>query len=112
MNQMSKDQAMTFELLMILAVVLVLVSPVGKWLNMLITEITTYHKVNLSFNPLNQGPSTIGTSGTSGTSGSGNSGVVHGFNIPLEGGGSVTVNSTTLAGAQENAKQETGINPA
>lgn len=103
---------MTFELLIILGVVLVLVSPVGQWLNGLVQEITTYHKVNLSFNPLNLGPSTSGAAASSGSGSGGGSGLVHGFDIPLQGGGSVTVNSTSLAGAQENAKQETGINPA
>jgi hypothetical protein len=56
-----------------------------------------------------QKPALPGQGGqTSSTSGQGNNALVHGFNIPLAGGGSMTVNSTTLQGAIDNVIAQGG----
>lgn len=107
------EQAVTWSLLLVLAIVVVWVSPWGKWLEGIVQEITTYHPTSLNFNPLsdvfhsaNQ-PASGGGTPSSGQ----NNAVVHGFTIPLAGGGSITTNSTSEAGAIENVKS-TGNTPA
>lgn len=72
---------MTWELLLILGIVLLLVSPVGEWLGSIVEEITTGHNVKLNLNPFQQ--STIGAN-----TGTSSSGITHGAMIPADNGGS------------------------
>ena len=109
---LGEEQALTWSLLLILAIVVVWISPWGSWLQSIVSEITVFHPTTLNFNPIGSPPTSFNNAATGGGGGGGNAAVVHGFNIPLTGGGSVTVNSTSLAGAQVNAAAETGIQPA
>jgi hypothetical protein len=108
-----EDQSLTWSLLLILAIVVVWVSPWGKWLSDIVSEITTYHQTNLNFFPLAQTSSSGGSSSGGGSSSSqtSNNTLVHGFTIPLAGGGSITTNSTSQAGAIANV-ESTGNTPA
>jgi len=72
---MNKQQAMTWELLLILGIILLLTSPVGDWLGSIVRELTVHHDMNLSFNPFSK------------TSIIGGTGITHGANIPAGGGG-------------------------
>jgi hypothetical protein len=106
------DQSLTWSLLLILAIVVVWISPWGKWLAGIVSEITTYHQTNLNFFPLAQTSTSGRTSGGgSGSSQPSNTALVHGFTIPLAGGGSITTNSTSQAGAIANV-ESTGNTPA
>jgi hypothetical protein len=48
---MNKDQSLTWELLTILGVILLLISPLGQWLAGVVYEASVHHDMNLSFNP-------------------------------------------------------------
>jgi len=53
---MSQEQSFTWELLLILGIIVVLISFLGKFLGGLVQEITTHHDVELNWNPFS-GPS-------------------------------------------------------
>jgi hypothetical protein len=72
---MNTKQSMTWELLLILGIVLLLTSPVGDWLASIVREITVHHDMNLSFNPFSK------------TSVIGGTGIMHDVNLPAGGGG-------------------------
>lgn len=106
---MNKNQGLTWELLLILGIVVLLMSPVGDWLGSIVSEIATKHNMNLTFNPLDRSKTSV-TPGTginaSGNSGS-NSAVGH-YTIDLAGGGQMTVNASSQAAAVENVKAQGG----
>lgn len=107
---LNDDQGMTWELLMILGIVLLLISPVGDWLAGVVREITTHHNMNLTFNPLQTGTSIQSGTGINSGGGSGNNsnaGVGH-FTVDLAGGGQMTVNASSPQAAVENVKAEGG----
>jgi len=97
---MNKDQSLTFELLLILAVVLVLISPLGEWLAGLVREITVTHKINLTLNPFDQTPTTATTGGSTA--------LVGHYTVPLAGGGEMRVNASDPAAARANVIAEGG----
>lgn len=102
---MNQHQTNTFELLLILGVVLLLVSPVGKWLGNLVEEITTSHKVDLSFNPF----STTTTMGVNQpVSHTGNNALVGHYTVNLAGGGQMTVNANSADAAVKNVIAQGG----
>lgn len=103
---MNKSQSNTFELLIILGVILVLVSPIGQWLAEVVQQITTHHNVTLNFNPFAQGPSTV--MGANQPAGGGSNALVGHYTIDLAGGGQMTVNANSQAAAIENVKAEGG----
>jgi len=49
---MTKEQSITFELLLVFGLALLVLSMWGHYLGNLVEELTTYHKVGLEFNPL------------------------------------------------------------
>lgn len=105
---LNDDQGMTWELLMILGIVLLLISPVGDWLAGVVREITTHHNMNLDFNPLHTGTSIQpGTGVNTGGSSSSNAGVGH-FIVNLAGGGQMNVNASSPQAAVENVKAQGG----
>lgn len=104
------EQAVTMSLLLMLAVVVIWVSPWGDWLASIVREITVPHQFKLTFNPIGSPATQFQNAATGGGGGSG-TGLVHGFNIPLAGGGSITTNSTSMQGAIDNVKS-TGATPA
>lgn len=107
---MNDDQSFTLELLIILGLILVMISPIGKWLSGLVNEIATYHQVNLSLNPFGQSsgggttnaPMIPGNNQSSGGSPSL-------WNVPIINSngepGSIQVVSGSQAGAETNAHQ-------
>ena len=107
----NQDQANTFELLLVLGIVLLLVSPVGKWLGDIVKEITTKHDVNLSLNPFQQSTTTSTTTkGPNQPAGSsGPSGATRLFNVPIVGptgeAGSIQVVAHDVQSAFQNAYQ-------
>jgi len=105
---------MTWELLLILGVVLLLVSPVGDWLGSIVYEIATHHDMNLNFNPFSKTSIIKGTGITAGTmqpagGGGGGSGGTSLFNVPITGPegtpGTIQVVAHDVASAQVNAYQ-------
>jgi hypothetical protein len=102
----NKDQALTWELLIILGIVVLLMSPVGDWLGNVVSEITTHHNMNLTFNPLDRSTSVTPGTGIAGGGGS-NAGVGH-FTVNLAGGGQMTVNASDPSAAVANVKAEGG----
>ena len=105
---MNKDQNITWELLLILGVVVLLVSPVGDWLGSIVREITTHHDVNLSLNPFAKDTTTGGTSsGGGGGGGSSHTAIGH-YTVNLAGGGQMTVNASSPSAAVENVSAEGG----
>lgn len=97
---MNKDQNLTFELLLILGVVLLLISPIGQWLAGLVSEIVVPHKINLTLNPFDQSPTTATTGGPTS--------LVGHYTVPLAGGGSMTVNASDPNAARQNVIAEGG----
>jgi hypothetical protein len=112
---MNDDQSFTLELLIILGLILIMISPLGKWLSSLIDEITTYHQVNLSLNPFGQSsgggitnaammPAPGGSSNNNASSGSPSL-----WNVPIVNSngesGTIQVVSSSQAGATNNANQ-------
>lgn len=106
---MNKGQSMTWELLLILGIVLLLISPVGDWLGSIVGLITTHHDVNLNFNPLNPGTTKFQNATGTTTSTSGNSGGTHLFNVPITdasgGAGTIQVVASDAQAAVANASQ-------
>lgn len=112
---MNRTQSMTWELLLILGIVLLLVSPIGNWLGSIVEEMATGHKVNLSLNPFAKSETTPGGSDalTHGAMIPGNSGGGGGgtslFNVPIVNSagepGTIQVVAHDSASAQNNAYQ-------
>jgi hypothetical protein len=108
---MKGNQALTMELLIILGVILVMVSPIGSWLAGLVDEITVHHDFQLNFNPFAQGTTKFNSAATSGSSGDGggqNNALVGHFDVPLEGGGSINVNASSQSAAEDNVRAQGG----
>lgn len=103
---MNKNQGLTWELLLILGIVVLLMSPVGDWLGSIVSEIATHHNMNLTFNPLDRAKTAV-TPGT-GIAASGSSGGVGHFTVDLAGGGQMNVNASSPEAARENVKAEGG----
>lgn len=114
---MNKHQGFTWELLIILGLVALFVSPVGTWLGSIVYEISQHHDISLTFNPFDKRSTTFSnstgtlsggtftnTSSSDGTS----SGLVHSYNIPLQGGGAMTVNANSQQAAIQNVQAEGG----
>jgi len=101
---MDKNQSLTFELLIILGVVLVLISPVGQWLASIVEEIATSHKFNLSFNPFDKGPSQVASNAPASQSSSHTSS----YTVDLAGGGQMTVNANSPQAARDNVVAQGG----
>jgi|SRR5215469_3986004 len=97
---MNKDQSLTFELLLILGVVLILISPLGQWLAGLVSEMIVPHKINLTLNPFDQSPTTTTTGGPTA--------LVGHYTVDLAGGGQMTVNASDPAAARANVIAEGG----
>lgn len=102
---MNKHQTNTFELLLILGVVLLLVSPIGSWLGALVQEIVTSHKVSLDFNPLS---STTVMGVNQPVSQTGNNALVGHYTVNLAGGGQMTVNANSKDAAIKNVIAQGG----
>lgn len=102
---MNKNQGLTWELLLILGIVVLLMSPVGDWIGSIISEIATHHNMNLTFNPLDRSGTTV-TPGT-GVKGGSNAPVGH-YTVDLAGGGQMTVNASSPQAAAENVKAQGG----
>lgn len=111
---MDKNQSLTWELLLILAIVVLLMSPVGDWLGSIVYEITVKHDMNLTFNPLDRRATTItpGTGIRGSSSGGGSSGGGGGtslFNVPIVNSsgesGTIQVVAHDVASATGNASQ-------
>lgn len=112
---MNKSQSMTWELLLILGIVLLLISPVGNWLGSVVGLISTHHDVKLNFNPLNPGSTSLNNSAgtvtssgvTNKSSGSGSNPQL--FNVPIidasGGAGTIQVVASDAASALQNATQ-------
>lgn len=76
---MNTHQHMTWELLLILGIVLLLISPIGDWLGSIIEDLSTYHDAKLNLNPFG---------GNSTTQIGPDTGITHGAMIPADNGGS------------------------
>ena len=111
---MNDDQSQTLDLLVILGVVAVLISPLGQWLAGIVEEIATHHTVNTNFNPFSGKQDTTSMGDTfhapnisSGNSNGGSSPSL--WNVPIIGSngepGSIQVVAHDPAGAVENAHQ-------
>lgn len=104
---MNKDQSFTWELLLLLGIVIILISPIGQWLAELVKEIATYHNIQLNFGFGGLGQSTTSAHSVS-TSGS-SSGNPTLFNVPITDAngvaGTIQVVAHDAAGAVENASQ-------
>lgn len=104
---MNKDQSFTWELLLLLGIVVILISPVGAWLADVVKEIATYHNVQLNFG--------FGGFGQSSTSAHTSTGIQFGgsnpslFNVPITNAngepGTIQVVAHDAAGALANATQ-------
>jgi hypothetical protein len=106
---MDNNQSLTWELLLILGIVVLLMSPIGDWLGSIVQEIATHHNMNLTFNPLQTSTSVTPGTGINapGNSGGSNSAVGH-YTVNLAGGGQMTVNASSPSAAVENVKAEGG----
>lgn len=113
---MNSKQAMTWELLLILGIILLLTSPVGDWLGSIVQTLTVHHDMNLSFNPLSKTSIIGGTGITHGVNQPGGSGGGGGggggtslFNVPIVdssgGAGTIQVVAHDAASASNNAYQ-------
>src|SRR5215471_9514978 len=113
---MNSKQAMTWELLLILGIILLLTSPIGDWLGSIVQELTVHHDMNLSFNPLSKTSIISGTGIThdvnqpaSGGGGGGGGGGTSLFNVPIVSSsgeaGTIQVVAHDVASAQNNAYQ-------
>lgn len=101
---MNKSQSTTWELLLILGLVVLFISPVGQWLGRIVAEIATPRKVNMNLNPFSSDQTT--TMGPMQPAGN-NQPVGH-FNVPLQGGGFMNVNASDMQAAIENVKVQGG----
>lgn len=109
---MDRNQSLTWEFLVILGVVLVIISPIGEWLSSIVYEISVKHDVKLTFNPLTNPLSGIFHApmigGGSGGSGGGSGGTSL-FNVPIVdssgGAGTIQVVAHDAASAENNAHQ-------
>jgi hypothetical protein len=104
------NQSVTFELLLILGMIVLLMSPVGDWLGSIVREISVKHDMNLTFNPLdNKTTITPGTGITAGPMQPGGSNQLVGhYTVNLAGGGQMTVNASDPQAAVANVKAEGG----
>ena len=105
---MDKNQSLTWELLLILGIVVLLMSPVGDWLGSIVREIATKHDMNLTFNPLDRTSSIIHGPMESGGGGGGSNQLVGHYTVNLAGGGQMTVNASDPQAAIANVKAEGG----
>lgn len=108
---LNDDQSVTWELFLVLGIVLLLISPIGKWLGGIVQEITTHHDVTLNWNPFAQsttGSSTASSSTPQSSSGGGSNAAVGHYTVNLAGGGQMTVNASSPSAAVENVKAEGG----
>lgn len=109
------DQALTWSLLLILAIVVVWVSPWGKYISDIVAEITTYHPTKLDFNPLSDIRNPLdgifhgANQPAGGGGGGGGGGGTSLFNVPIVdssgGAGTIQVVAHDAASASENAHQ-------
>jgi hypothetical protein len=104
---MDKNQSLTWELLLILGIVVLLMSPIGDWLGSIVQEIATHHDMNLTFNPLDKSQTTV-TPGTGIKANSGSTMGIGHYTINLAGGGQMTVNASDPNAAVQNVKAEGG----
>lgn len=112
---MTNKQSLTFELLVILGVVIVLISPIGDWLANLVKEIAVFHPTTLNFNPLDKSSTSLTNDAVThgamipGGSGGGSSGGTSLFNVPIVdssgGAGTIQVVAHDQASAEGNATQ-------
>jgi hypothetical protein len=105
---MNKDQSVTWELLLILGIVVLLMSPVGTWIGSIILEITTHHNVNLSLNPFQSDSTTMGTNQLASSGGGGSNAPVGHYVVNLAGGGQMNVNANSPQAAVANVSAEGG----
>jgi len=104
---MDKNQGVTWELLLILGIVVLLMSPVGDWLASIVREIATHHDMNLTFNPLDNSTSII-HGPMEPASGGGSNQLVGHYTVNLAGGGQMTVNASDPNAAVANVRAEGG----
>lgn len=107
---MDRNQSLTWEFLVILGVVLVIISPIGEWLASIVYEISVKHDVKMTFNPLTNPLDNIFHAPMIGGNGNGNgSGGTSLFNVPIVNSsgeaGSIQVVAHDSASAIENAHQ-------
>jgi|SRR5215469_11200364 len=107
---MDKHQSLTWELLLILGIVVLLMSPVGDWLGSIVREIATKHDMNLTFNPLDRRATTItpGTGIMHDVNQPGSNSLVGHYTVNLAGGGQMTVNANSPQAAVANVSAEGG----
>ena len=105
---MNKDQSITWELLLILGIVVLLMSPVGTWLGSVISEITTHHNMNLDFNPLHTSTSIQAGTGVNAGGGGGSNNAIGHYTVNLAGGGQMNVNASSPQAAVANVSAEGG----
>jgi len=104
---MNKDQSFTWELLLLLGIVVILISPIGAWLADVVKEIATYHNVQLNFGFGGLGSSaTSAHSAPAGNTGGNNPSL---FNVPIVNAngeaGSIQVVASDASAALSNATQ-------
>jgi|SRR5215475_1242230 len=103
---MNKDQSFTWELLLLLGITVILISPIGNWLADLVKEIATYHDVQLNFGFGGLGGTTSAHTAPSGNGGGSNPSL---FNVPIVNAngeaGTIQVVAHDAAGALSNATQ-------
>lgn len=104
---MNKDQSFTWELLLLLGIVVILISPIGSWLADVVKEIATYHNVQLNFGFGGLGQSTTSAHNTSGIQLGGSNPSL--FNVPIVNSsgepGTIQVVASDAAAALQNATQ-------
>jgi hypothetical protein len=102
---MNKDQSFTWELLLLLGIVVILISPIGAWLADVVKEIATYHNVQLNFGFGGLGGTTSAHSAPTNTGGNNPSL----FNVPIVNAngeaGSIQVVASDASAALSNATQ-------
>ena len=106
---MDKNQSLTWELLLILGIVVLLMSPVGDWLGSIVQTLATHHDMNLTFNPLdNKTTVTPGTGIMAGPNQPASNSLVGHYTVNLAGGGQMTVNANSPQAAVQNVSTQGG----
>jgi hypothetical protein len=80
---MNKDQSLTWELLVILGIILLLISPIGQWLAGIVYEASVHHDMNLTFNPFDSKKTSTFQPTSSGGGSGGGSGGTSLFNVGI-----------------------------
>jgi hypothetical protein len=104
---MNKDQSFTWELLLLLGITVILISPIGNWLADVVKEIATYHNVQLNFGFGGLGNSQTSAHTAPTQSGGGSNPSL--FNVPIVNSngeaGTIQVVASDAASALTNATQ-------